>query len=329
MEPASSSEDESDSDSSASDIKEQTNSEPNQNTPPSFEDLPTDDSGSELSTSDEEESDSDDESDDSSTSQNDQYDNDQYDNEDVPLEERLKFRENSGRKPNDNNNHNKKKTTTTTSSKKKSKHAPTEASSKRSEHFRRGVPLLDSSGLASESTGIANKYKARDPRLDHSLSGHFDQGAFEHNYSFLGDMQKQEIQRLKNQVAARKLKGQKGRRERRRLNMDSFTTTAEEDQEELSRLLQLTTENKKSKGKRDLKSSMKQKMREEIKSGKRKKEYHYKKKDWKRVELGAKYDELKKKGGDAAIDKLLVKRRKKNTGKDGKYMPSKGWVWCV
>ena len=66
-------------------------------------------------------------------------------------------------------------------------HAPKEVSSKRSDYFRRGAPLLANNGIASEATGGANRYKPRDPRME-SFNGHFDQGAFDHNYAFLEEV---------------------------------------------------------------------------------------------------------------------------------------------
>ena len=75
--------------------------------------------------------------------------------------------------------------------------------------------------------------------------------------------------------------------------------------------------------KKEAKAAVKRKMKEEIKSGKRTKEFYYKKKDLKRIELEAQYDALKRKCGVGAIDKLLAKKRKKNLGRDGKYMHEK------
>ncbi|KAL7471874.1 hypothetical protein ACHAXS_012181 [Conticribra weissflogii] len=69
---------------------------------------------------------------------------------------------------------------------KKSKHAPTEMSSKRRDHFAR----VRKSDLNSSGIGVsigANKYKPRDPRMV-SLSGHLDADTFEKRYDFLDDV---------------------------------------------------------------------------------------------------------------------------------------------
>ena len=107
------------------------------------------------------------------------------------------------------------------------------------------------------------------------------------------------------------------------MNITHDASTQEVDENELKRLLQLRSDKKRSKLKKEAKNALKQKMKEEIQSGKRKKEYYYKKKDIKRMELEAQYDLMKKKGGEAAINKLLAKKRKKNLGRDSKFMPPK------
>ena len=43
----------------------------------------------------------------------------------------------------------------------------------------------------------------------------------------------------------------------------------------------------------------------------------------KRLEMEARFGELKKRGGDAAVDKAVEKRRKKNLSRESKYMPPK------
>lgn len=129
----------------------------------------------------------------------------------------------------------------------KSKHAPTEMSSKRRDHFAR----LKRSDLNSSGIGIsigANKYKPRDPRMV-SLSGHLDADTFEKRYAFLDDVsfqlyffrfntkfspnvsqilahtkfvskvQEKEIEKLKYRIKAWKTTGKKGQRERKKLGL--------------------------------------------------------------------------------------------------------------
>ena len=132
------------------------------------------------------------------------------------------------------------------------------------------------------------------------------------------------MKQLKARIEARKMTGKKGQRKRKKLGLFANDDALKEDEGELKRLLQLQSDKKRSRKEKATKSAIKRKMKEEIKSGKRTKEYYYKKKDFKRMKLEAQYDELKKKGGDAAIEKVLEKRRRKNLGRDGKFMPSKG-----
>jgi len=163
----------------------------------SIDDLPTDDSGSELdSSSDESDSDinSDEEEDENHRDNNRNKRNMSFriksyssesdeDSEDQTLEDRLKSRQQNGihKQPPH------KKLKASSEKRKKNQHAPKEISSKRSDYFRRGAPLLANSGISAEASIGINRYKARDPRME-SLNGHFDQGAFDHNYAFLEEV---------------------------------------------------------------------------------------------------------------------------------------------
>lgn len=69
------------------------------------------------------------------------------------------------------------------------------------------------------------------------------------------------------------------------------------------------------------KSSVKSKIRQEVASGKRG-AYYPKRNELRRMELEAKFEEIRKRGGDEAVDKAIAKRRKKNVSKSHKLMPS-------
>lgn len=200
---------------------------------------------------------------------------------------------------------------------KKSKHAPTEMSSKRRDYFARGRPDLNSSGIGV-SVG-ANKYKPRDPRMV-SLSGHLDADVFEKRYGFLDEVQDKEIEKLKGRVSAWKATGKKGQRARKKLGLTQGNYTLENDQEELTRLLQERAERKKASLVRAAKRSVKQKIREDVASGKG--VYYPKRSELRKMELEAKFEEIRKRGGDEAVDKAIAKRRKKNVAKSHKLMPS-------
>jgi len=210
--------------------------------------------------------------------------------------------------------------TTITKKKKKSKHAPTEMSSKRRDYFSRGRPDLNSSGIGI-SIG-ANKYKARDPRMT-SLSGHLDENIFDKRYSFLEEVQEKEIKQLKLRINAWKQSGKKGQRLRKKLGINSTNgdESLEVDQEELTNLLQQRAERKRSQVVRSAKKIVKQKIQEDVASGKRG-AYYPKRSELKRMEAEAKYMEIRKRGGEEAVDKAIAKRRKKNMSKVAKSMPN-------
>lgn len=201
--------------------------------------------------------------------------------------------------------------------KKKSKHAPTEMSSKRRDYFARGRPDLNSSGIGV-SVG-ANKYKPRDPRMV-SLSGHLDEDVFEKRYGFLDDVQEAEIAKLKKRINAWKTTGKKGQRARKKLGLTQGNSTFENDQEELTRLTQEVAERKKASLVRAAKRNVKKKIREDVASGKG--IYYPKRSELRKMELEAKFEEIRKRGGDEAVDKAIAKRRKKNVAKSHKLMPS-------
>ena len=201
---------------------------------------------------------------------------------------------------------------------KKSKHAPTEMSSKRRDFFARGRPDLNSSGIGV-SIG-ANKYKSRDPRMI-SLSGHLDADVFEKRYGFLDEVQEKEIEQLKKRVAAWKKSGKKGQKERKKLGMTQGGGSLEDDKEELTRLLQELAERKKANVVRAAKRSVKQKLRDDVASGKRG-AYYPKRSELRRMEGEAKFEEIRKRGGDDAVNRAIEKRRKKNMSKSAKSMPS-------
>lgn len=204
--------------------------------------------------------------------------------------------------------------------KKKSKHAPTESSSKRADFYRR-KPMLNESGIGVDIG--AHKYKPRDPRVD-SLSGHLDVQHFEHNFDFLQDMRQKEMGSLRKNIAARKASGRKGQSRRRRMGLTNDGGSLEEDQFELKRLMQEKADVDRARIDRAAKQTVKKKLHEDVAEGKRG-AFFLKRKEMKRLHLEAKYEEIRKRGGDRAVDKVVAKRRKKNKSKDagllGKGIP--------
>lgn len=332
-------------DSSSSDDDSSVEENQDMKNPQNFEDLPSDDSCMEDVSDEEHDSDSD------SASDSD-IDSSQEDEEDVPLADRIYAKRNNGvygrakkvadkkskalaiaqkrlsemkrkRKKSENkndrdpNSDDSDSDVDTSQSKKKSKHAPTVASSSRKAFFQRGAPDLNSSGIGVEIG--AHKYKSRDPRMQ-SLSGHFDQNVFEKRYDFLEKMQDDEIEQLKQRCKAWKTTGRKGQRTRRKLGMTG-AHTVEEDETELKRLIQERGSRRDGKIRNAAKRSVKKKLRDDVAAGKRG-AYHLKRSDMKKLELEAKFEQLRKMGGDSAVNKVLSKRRKRKMGKDSGLMPN-------
>lgn len=217
----------------------------------------------------------------------------------------------------DSDGHDEKDMSQSKKKRKKNKHMPTLASSSRSEFYRRGAPDLNSSGISVEIG--AHKYKPRDPRMQ-SLSGHFDQNVFEKRYEFLEKLQEDEIDKLKKRCNAWKMTGKRGNKMRKKLGLTS-ANTADEDEAELKRLLQERASRMDAKIRSAAKSTVKKKLRDEVAAGKRG-VYYLKRREMKKLELEAKFDQLRKMGGDAAVNKAMAKRRKKKMGKDSGLMPN-------
>lgn len=59
-------------------------------------------------------------------------------------------------------------------------------------------------------------------------------------------------------------------------------------------------------------------MKQQVEAGKG--VYYLKKREMKKVQLEAKLEELRKRGGDKAVEKALAKKRKKNKSKDANYL---------
>mmetsp|Transcript_8261 Transcript_8261/g.12446 ORF Transcript_8261/g.12446 Transcript_8261/m.12446 type:complete len:332 (-) Transcript_8261:69-1064(-) len=201
---------------------------------------------------------------------------------------------------------------------KQSKHAPTCVSSNRKAYYSRGTPNLNSSGIGVEIG--ANRYKPRDPRYQ-SLSGHFDQNVFGRRYEFLEKIQDDEIENLRQKCKAWKIPGKKGQRMRKKLGLTSGHSTMEKDQAELNRLLQERASRADVNIRTAAKHAVKKRLRDEVASGKRG-AFYLKKRDMKKMELEAKFEELKRIGGDKKVNEIMAKRRKRKMGRDSSMMPS-------
>jgi ribosomal RNA-processing protein 36 len=195
--------------------------------------------------------------------------------------------------------------------KKKSKHAPTEVSSKRSDFFQRQrMSNVNETGLG---VTLAAGYRPKDPRLS-SLTGHLDVDKFERNYAFLNTMRDKETVRLRQRVQAHQTTGSRGRHLRRRLGMTgNRSTTLEEDRAELKRLEQEKADRERSQIDRAARQAVKKRMQEEVEQGK--KPHFVSRAKQKQMVVEAKYDELRKRKGEKAVEKTIAKRFKKDKTK--------------
>ena len=197
---------------------------------------------------------------------------------------------------------------------KKSKHAPTEASSKRKDFFGKKHRSLQESGIGIEIKR-PKESQAVDPRHS-NLHGHLNMDHFEHNYRFLKDIREKEIQAIRQRITAHTTTGKKGQHLRRRIfGRQKEQTTLEQDREMLKKLLQEKADAERSEIDRAAKRSVKKKLHKDVEDGKRG-VFFLKRNERKRLELEAKYDELRKRGGGKAVEKLVAKKRKKNKSRD-------------
>ena len=67
--------------------------------------------------------------------------------------------------------------------------------------------------------------------------------------------------------------------------------------------------------------TVKEKLKKDVATGKHG-AYYPKRSELRKMEAEAKFEEIKKRGGDEAVDKAIAKRRKKNVAKEAKSMPS-------
>ena len=198
--------------------------------------------------------------------------------------------------------------------KKRSKHAPTEMSSKRGDFFRQKRTLNESGiGVAIG----AHRFKPRDPRVS-SLSGTLDQDHFERNYEFVEGIRDKEIVQLKERIAARKLTGNKGNKKRRKLGITGDDSSLEQDVARLRELQQQKAAIERSKMERSAKRSVKKRLQQEVEEGKRSATHFLNRREMKKRVTEAKFEELRKRGGDGAVQKALQKKRKKNKSRDAK-----------
>lgn len=194
----------------------------------------------------------------------------------------------------------------------KSKHAPTEVSSKWFDFYRNQKKGLVLNGVGIDP--VANRFKPRDPRIDNPLlPEQVNHEELEKNYDFIQEIRDKEIATLKKQLIAVKTTGKKGQRYRRNMQIDQNSRS--EIQTKLKNLLHEKAETMRRQVDRAAKRAVSKKMQQNVAEGKSG-VYFPKRKELKQIELEAKFDEIRKRGGDSAVDKIVSKRRKKNKSRD-------------
>ncbi|PXF49828.1 Ribosomal RNA processing protein 36-like [Gracilariopsis chorda] len=174
----------------------------------------------------------------------------------------------------------------------KKKSRPREISS------RRPVPVGRERCLGIDS-GVehSRSVKKFDPRFEEHC-GELREGHIERNYAFIQSLRASERKQLENAVKANPI-----------------------DEEALGKLRSMEQDEVRRRAierRRDIMKNFRKEEKEAVKRGKQ--PYFLKEKDIRKLEVKAKFDDLKKKGG---IKKYIQKRRKRLTGKDRKLLPNR------
>ena len=152
------------------------------------------------------------------------------------------------------------------------------------------APIERSTKLPSTSKRIIFKpppdSKARDPRFD-PLSGEFNRGLFDTSYSFVTDLQKQEVKQIKSL-----LKGAKGAKQSEQQELKKSLTSLESQIKHKENLKQV--------------GELKNKVRKEMPN------YRLNPGKLRKLQLKQQFDSMSK----SAVLKLMEKKRIKNTRKE-------------
>lgn len=150
------------------------------------------------------------------------------------------------------------------------------------------------------------------------MSGTMDADMFSRSYSFLEGVEEEEIKSVKAKIKACGVKGKKGQRDRKRLNVR--VEDAPDLQNHLKSLLTRKGERQRADVARSAKKAVNKKINAHVAAGG--KRYYLKRRELKAAEAEAKFDELRKRG-KGAVRKALERRRIKNSQKDKRKMPPK------
>lgn len=163
---------------------------------------------------------------------------------------------------------------------------------------RRPVPVGRERCLGIDSGAEQSRsLKKFDPRFEEHC-GDLRGGHIERNYAFIQSLRASERKHLEDAVKA--------------------NPTNEEAVERLRSMEQDEVRRRAVERRKDIMNNVRQQEKEAVKRGKQ--PYFLKEKDIRKLELKAKFEDLKKKGG---VKKYIQKRRKRLTGKDKKLLPNR------
>jgi len=204
---------------------------------------------------------------------------------------------------------------------KRSKHAPIEVSSTKAAFYQRSRNL-GASGINSEVLGTSQRYKPRDPRMSDLITSKSSLYKAEKDYAFLNDIIDKEVELYKKRIKSWKINGPNGMRARQKLGLDPTAGSEDQiqsDKDHLKKLIQQQAERKRNEAQMSAKYLLKKNAAEKVAQGKS--VYYPKRQERKKMELEATFDELRKRGGDRAVDKAVAKKRRKNAQKEHRNLP--------
>ncbi|KAL3672048.1 hypothetical protein V7S43_002712 [Phytophthora oleae] len=143
------------------------------------------------------------------------------------------------------------------------------------------------------------KRRVLDPRFE-AQSGRLNEDLFNKSYAFLDEYKQRELQEIKQQLKKTK-----------------SVTKKDELKHEIAQRQQEMTEKKKQEKIKSALTKRKREEREAVASGKG--AFYLKRKDKKKLELQAKFQDLQETG---RLSKFMAKKRKKNASKDHRWLPT-------
>ena len=179
--------------------------------------------------------------------------------------------------------------------KRHNKHAPAESSSKKPVSWIRDIPGL-SSKASNFGGGSSGLYK--DIRFD-TAYGKADLQRARKNYAFLNEYRESELEDMRGQLK-------------------NHIGLGENDKHKLQKSIQSLESRMKTLKDRDFEANVLSQYKQSVKTGEKKGPLHLKRSDKRKLVLSEKFKVMKKKD----VEKALERKRKKNTAKERRLMPT-------